>query len=248
MKITKKYLNLFSKSFLKKIAPDYNLSLNKLRMNTDTYIKLKKPLYDICEIMNTIQYGFISIKDNTTRITNRSQITKLRNSLYSFYKTNDNPEITLHNKLGLCLDQSLLEAYLINKKYPTYKTQIYLLTKNTHGHAVTCFYDPNNHKWFYLENAWNKEKGIHGPFSNIQNLKNYICFIYYKNHTEDNTKVSIKTYKQYLVYNTKYLNIVKQYKYVSNLDENDKNYNAEYDKYIAAYNKFNNYSKKYFNS
>ena len=87
--------------------------------------------------------------------------------------------------------------YLLKKLHPDYKCQIYALIKGRFGHAVPCYCDPDN-KWYYLENAWDKERGLHGSFNSQKELEDYLSMIYHKHHDKDNDdEVTIMPYETY---------------------------------------------------
>jgi phosphoesterase RecJ-like protein len=160
--------------------------------------RISKVLNDIKDIT----YGFISTQDGS-RIDNRDWIHHCHN-IYDYYQLNWDPEITLKNKLGICMDQSLAVKYLFNKYYPEMKCQIYALTKGRYiGHAVPCFCD--NGSWYYLENAWDKEKGLHGPYASQIDLETYLKNMYYQHHKDDNDEdVVVMPFEQSEYYKTFY--------------------------------------------
>lgn len=137
---------------------------------------------DVIKLISPIVYGFYSIKDGS-RIDNREFIHNC-NNLRSIYSVNWDPEKTLHDKLGICTDQSVATRYLLNKLHPEIKVQLYALYKGRFGHCVCTFED--NGKYYYLEHAWDKEQGLHGPFNSEDELEDYLDFIYHKNHDKDN--------------------------------------------------------------
>ena len=142
----------------------------------------KEKIKDVTDIMEPIVYGFYSIKDGS-RIDNREWIHACTN-LKNYYRVCWDPEKTINDKLGICTDQSVAERYLLNKFHPEINVQLYALYKGRFGHCVCTFED--NGKYFYLEHAWNKEEGLHGPFYSEEELEEYLDFIYHKNHDKDN--------------------------------------------------------------
>lgn len=137
---------------------------------------------DVMNLISPIVYGFYSTKDGS-RIDNREFIHNCDN-LRSIYSVNWDPKKTLHDKLGICTDQSVVTRYLLNKFHPEIKVQLYALYKGRFGHCVCTFED--NGKYYYLEHAWDKEQGLHGPFNSEVELEDYLDFIYHKNHDKDN--------------------------------------------------------------
>lgn len=205
--------NIFIKKNTKSDVKDlalkkYESEKKKLSLKEDLEDLLENVIYeekridipdnikDVYNEVKDIQYGFIS-KIDGSRIDDRDWIHNCEN-LSNYYELNTDPEITLKNKLGICLDQSLAIKYLINKLHPEYKCQIYALTKGRFGHAVPCYSDDSG-SWFYFENAWDKELGIHGPFANVKELTNYLNLIYEKNHKNDNDDmVVVQAYEDFL--------------------------------------------------
>jgi len=152
--------------------------------------KEKSRIRDVLDIMKDVEYGFISQKDGK-RITDRDWIHN--NDLADLYKVNTNPIDTIRNKLGICQDQSIAIKYLMNKFHPEDEVIIYTLIKSPKGHCVPCYC--HNGKWYYIENAWDKEKGLHGYFDSKDELEKYLEFVYQENHENDtpidsNVKVS----------------------------------------------------------
>lgn len=151
----------------------------------------EKKLSRVINRLDKIVYGFYSIKDGK-RIDDREFIHNCKD-LRDIYRVNLDPLVTLKDNLGICTDQSLVTEYLLNKYFPSIKPQLYALIKGRFGHCVCTFCDNGN--YYYLENAWDKEKGLHGPFETESILEDYLDFIYHKNHDKDNdNKVSVTKY------------------------------------------------------
>ena len=149
---------------------------------------------DVRDIVKDIVYGFVSKKDGA-RIDNRDWIHNCEN-LRDYYDYEFNPEKTLANKLGLCLDQSIAIKHLMSKMHPDMPCKIFALTKGRFGHAVPTY--NNKGKYYYFENAWDKEKGLHGPFDSEGSLRNYLSYIYHKNHDKDNDdEVVVEPYEEF---------------------------------------------------
>lgn len=153
-----------------------------------------KKISDILDQIKDIEYGFID-KNTGERRADREWIHACTN-LGDYYQTNFDPEITLKNKLGICLDQSLAIQHLFKKLHPDMPCKIWALMKGRFGHAVPCFCD--NDKYYYLENAWDKEKGLWGPFDDEDALRSYLESIYHKHHDKDNDdEVIVIPYEEY---------------------------------------------------
>ena len=149
---------------------------------------------DVISQVKDITYGFID-KNTGERHDDRDWIHNCKN-LSDYYETNFDPEVTLKNKLGICLDQSIAIKHLYNKLHPECECKIMALTKGRFGHAVPIIRD--NDKWFYLENAWDKERGWHGSFSSEAEIRDYLSHLYHKHHDKDNDDpVVVQTYEEY---------------------------------------------------
>ena len=149
---------------------------------------------DVRDIVKNIVYGFISKKDGRV-IDDREWIHNCKD-LRDVYDYEMDPEKTLKNKLGLCLDQSIAIKHLMSKMHPDMPVKIFALTKGRFGHAVPTY--ENKGKYYYFENAWDKEKGLHGPFDSEGDLRMYLSYIYHKNHDKDNNdEVTVTPYDEY---------------------------------------------------
>ena len=159
--------------------------MNKLiKEDFDNAIELeneKDRIRDVIDIMKDVEYGFINQKTGE-KITDRDWIH--RHDLDGIYKTNEDPRRTIKDKLGICKDQSLAFKYLMNKYHPEDEVKLYALTTDIQGHCVPVYL--HDSKWFYAEFSWNNEYGIHGPFDSQEELEDYLNYVYYMNHKEDN--------------------------------------------------------------
>ena len=152
----------------------------KLLLESDTVITNK--IADVLDEIKDIKYGFIN-KNDGSRILDREWIHNT-DDLDDYYDVNWDPTITLKNKLGICLDQSIAIRYVMKNMHPDMPCCIYALRKGRFGHAVPTFID--DEKYYYLENAWDKEMGMHGPFNSKEELENYLSGLYHKHHDKDN--------------------------------------------------------------
>lgn len=127
---------------------------------------------------------FVTESVNTTILKNNTQISldvKTPEALSSWMKKNikyDNssswklrsPEETFSDLKGNCHDQSLFASYMLKKmKNVTHVGQMFLIefkgeriehAGNTH--TLTYFFRNGSFYWF--ENSWKEESGIHGPY------------------------------------------------------------------------------------
>lgn len=71
------------------------------------------------------------------------------------------PDDLLKRKVGHCYDQSLYEIkHLLDSGYKA--KMIYMEMREGYSHAAVIFED--QHKWFWIEHSWYKNRGIHGPY------------------------------------------------------------------------------------
>ena len=84
-------------------------------------------------------------------------------------------EEVLRTKSGDCHDQSLFEYTVFNQQnikcgrlfiIEYYGDEIY----NAGATHTICYFIKNN-KYYWFENAWDNKRGIHGPYSNLNELK-----------------------------------------------------------------------------
>ena len=185
------YSDLFSDVLNEsEFSDDYSAMFDEIEDASES-----EKIKDVLDILKDIQYGFISKKDGS-RIVDREWIHTCPD-LDDYYTVATDPEETLKNKLGICIDQCLAQKYLFSKMHPDMETELYALTKGPFGHCIFTFKDCD--KYYYLENAWDKEKGMHGPFNSKEDLENHLCMLYHKHHDKDNSwPVNISTYEEYL--------------------------------------------------
>lgn len=156
----------------------------------------KERIRDVLDIIKDIRYGFISKVDGKI-ITDRDWIQNC--DLDKYYEVNTDPLITLQNKLGICQDQAIAIKYLMNKFHPEDNVILFGLVKQPAGHCVPCYC--HDGKWYYIENSWDKEKGLHGYFESKDELKKYLKFMYYTNHKDDtpvDSPVQVTNYESLL--------------------------------------------------
>ena len=197
-----KYLNdiLTEEGSMEDLAYLFNESIEegdtfKLFENAILVDDEREKIADVLNQIKDVVYGFISKKDGA-RIDNRDWIHNCPN-LGDYYSVNRDPEVTLKNKLGICQDQSILIRHLLNKYHPDLKVQLYAMTTGRYGHCVPTFCDCG--KYYYLENAWDKEMGLHGGFDSKEELERYLSDIYHKHHDKDTggEEVIVEPYDRY---------------------------------------------------
>lgn len=178
-----------------KLAKEQSEFFNRIDENLQPFEleKEKNRIRDVLDIMKDVQYGFISKKDGKP-ITDREWIHN--NDLSDYYEVNKDPNKTINDKLGICQDQSIAIKYLMNKYHPEDEVVLYGVTKSPKGHCVPCYCHEG--KWYYIENSWDKEKGLHGYFDSQKELEDYLKYVYYENHKDDTPKeneVKVREYK-----------------------------------------------------
>jgi hypothetical protein len=86
------------------------------------------------------------------------------------------PKEVLKNKTVTCYDQVELERLYFEKNNVEFKTFfVYadLPIGENRTHTFLVFKDENN-KCYWFENAWNSNKGIHGPYSSYNEVVKYV--------------------------------------------------------------------------
>lgn len=68
-------------------------------------------------------------------------------------------------KSGTCWDQSIYEYQQLKKFY---KCQMVFIGHKNGCHTYIIYLKNNKYYWF--ENAWNKYRGIHGPYDNVDEI------------------------------------------------------------------------------
>ncbi len=150
---------------------------------------------DVIDQIKDIKYGFFS-KIDGKRIDDREWIHNC-SDLDKYYKVEKDPIKTISNKLGICQDQAIAIKYLMNKLHPEDEVKLWALRKNPKGHCVVTYC--HDGKWYYLENAWNKEMGLHGPYKSEESVKNWLKKAYYYHHKDDTPKESEVTLEPYVM-------------------------------------------------
>lgn len=158
---------------------------------------------DVTDQIKDIKYGFKSKVDGKD-ILDRDWIHNCKN-LDKYYDVQTDPEKTLNDKLGICQDQAIVIKYLMNKLHPEDEVKLYALMKKPKGHCIACYC--HNNKWYYLENAWDKEKGLHGPWDSEDELKTWLKNMYLYHHQNDTPKENEVTLDNYVI------SLQEEYKY-----------------------------------
>ena len=98
-------------------------------------------------------------------------------------------------KKGSCHDQVVLECELL-KQLGLSPHKLFFIEyndeSNVGGNTHTLVYYVRGNNFYWFENAWKTEKGIHGPYKNISELKKDIINIHNKeNSTYDKLKFAL---------------------------------------------------------
>lgn len=124
----------------------------------DEFYKIKTPeeLYEY--MSNNIQYGFKGTNGKIYLDTNEDFNEGFPDK-YELMK----PEEVLEYKVGMCFEQTELErAWFINHgiNHKVFFHMIALPYNNNYSTHAFLVYELNN-KWYWFENSWYDEKGIH---------------------------------------------------------------------------------------
>ena len=180
-------------NFVKVVNKDYSIFLNflmKLKNNTGDVEEKKErfiPIVDISEEINLIEDR---LKVN---IINEGNISKLKDTdipefnnpedLSSYMKANiryknfdrlmSAKEVFI-TKSGSCHDQVQFEDYCFNKMDIPHG-KIFLIEHNNDnkagGRTHTLLWYKKDNQFYWFENAWGGEEGIHGPYATLKDLK-----------------------------------------------------------------------------
>ena len=101
-----------------------------------------------------------------------------------------------NNRYGDCHDQANFEIYFL-KKMNLKCGRIFMIeysTWNSPGGAThTLAYYIQNNKYYWIENAWEAQAGIHGPYKSINELKDLIASKW--QYSGKNDKLYMNEYK-----------------------------------------------------
>ena len=101
-----------------------------------------------------------------------------------------------NNQYGDCHDQANFEIYFL-KKMNLNCGRIFMVeysTWNSPGGAThTLAYYIQNNKYYWIENAWDSQAGIHGPYKSINELKDLIASKW--QYSGKNDKLYMSEYK-----------------------------------------------------
>jgi len=143
---------------------------------------------DVLTKLNNIEYGWMDIDKNIYKDNDKSFKKKYILS---------NPEEVIKNEIGTCYDLVELERYFLKNlslKFSSY-FMVYYESKNVFTHTFIVYEE--NEKFYWLEHAWSKFRGLHEymslfdlltdvreKFKKNNNLKymdfDYLCIYKYK--------------------------------------------------------------------
>lgn len=111
-------------------------------------------------------------------ITTPEQLSKWMkaNIKYNHTGTYKSAEEVLETKSGDCHDQSEFESKVFSKlKIPHGKIFMMEYKKWAHGGSThTCVYFKRKNKFYWFENSWMNQAGIHGPYNSLKELRHDI--------------------------------------------------------------------------
>ncbi len=173
-------LFLFEEFRGKKIGTEIINSIRKDYNNT--YIWFYQENEDLKRLLNSLNFHEIETKNRITimmcndaplRILEKMQSIKngymdRKGNLYHYF-TNDfnenfyfrKPEDIISSNIGICFEQVELERYYLSKHDLNLRTYFLLYQESTLGssHAFVIYKDHD--KYYWMENAWLKYRGIH---------------------------------------------------------------------------------------
>lgn len=135
-----------------------------LESNLDLFInKNIKDVNDLLQWMQKeINYGFID-----------KNFKKYREDFddLDFYKNYylQSPNLVYRNKIGVCWDQVEFIRYVLNKKH-ILNDVCFIIKNNLVSSTHTFVIYQIDSKLYYFENAFEKYRGIYGPFSKINDI------------------------------------------------------------------------------
>lgn len=135
--------------------------------------------YSINEIMNlmdNIEYGWLD-KNNTKH--------DLIDNTYQENYILETPQEVIKNKIGVCWDQVELERYYLRTHDLNIKTYFLVYYDNEKCPTHTFLTYKKDNKYYWLEHAWIKFKGIHEYSSKIElltDVRNKFIMSELKNH------------------------------------------------------------------
>ena len=101
-----------------------------------------------------------------------------------------------NNRYGDCHDQANFEIYFL-KKMNLKCGRIFMIEYSTWdspgGATHTLAYYIQNNKYYWIENAWEAQAGIHGPYKSINELKDLIASKW--QYSGKNDKLYMNEYK-----------------------------------------------------
>ena len=144
---------------------------------------------ELLKWMDCIQYGWMD-KDNKKY----TEFGDLWWKKYTFLP----PDEVEKYKVGTCYEQAIYASHIFDKLGISHKVLWAAnsdkeLDDNADTHAFLIY--KKGKKWFWFEHSWGPEKGIHGPFDSIDDLKEE-----YKKRCDSNnfwfTEMDPKKYKK----------------------------------------------------
>ena len=118
---------------------------------------------DLLNWMKQIKYGWVD---------------KNLKKYYNFDKWYDKvmiqlPQDLFKTKIGTCYEQTLFEYYIFKHYFGQYPCKMIHIQQFYVSNHSFLIYKKDN-KWYYFENSFNRIRGIHGPYQNINQIIKFV--------------------------------------------------------------------------
>ena len=161
---------------------EYNyirLTNNNFAQLIEIFMVIKEKLLE-GDVSKTYKINESVILESNNEFKNETELLNwMKNNIR--YEHNDSSwklksyEEVLQTKSGDCHDQSLFEYTVFNRQNikcgRLFIIEYYGNEIHNAGATHTICYFIKNNKYYWFENAWDNKRGIHGPYSNLNELK-----------------------------------------------------------------------------
>lgn len=183
-----KYLSVNKNNKIaKKVYDDYGFKVYQ-EDNTMYYMTINKNIKESYFTESKSEFNELSFK-NPKELSDWMK----RNIGYKKYDKLMSPEDVFNAKKGSCHDQVMFEDYFF-KKMGISHGKIFLIEYNEGeqegGKTHSFIYYKDNNKFYWFENAWGGEEGIHGPYNSLNDLKDEVTEKTLKNSRYNNVEFS----------------------------------------------------------
>lgn len=147
-------------------------------------IMLKKTIHDDITTTEESVFEEKSNEDKKSELDNIHTAEDLYNWMHKNIKYHHSeklrsPEEVLRELKGDCHDQALFEHEYLKSQYNLgriFMIEYYSLNQpGGSTHTLLWYSDPKDGKFYWFENAWGDQSGIHGPYESIQKLKDDVA-------------------------------------------------------------------------